>query len=292
MTEMHYEELKKDVRRHWERETCGTRYGGSDDRLAWFREIDAARFALEPFIAAFAGFREAQGKRVLEIGIGAGSDFFQWCGSAQHATGVDLTEAAIALTRERLEFEGVARDRYDLRVADAEALPFGDATFDLVYSWGALHHSPRTDVAFRELFRVLKPGGIVRAMIYHVPSWTGFMLYLLHGAGKGRFGLGQKGAIGRHLESPGTKAYTLNEGRELARCAGFEAVRVSTRLGPGDLLLIKPGRRYDTAMGRLIFALYPRFIVRALGDRLGLYLLIEGRKPQESAAGMAGCGAD
>jgi ubiquinone/menaquinone biosynthesis C-methylase UbiE len=287
MPEIHDEELKEDVRRHWEHETCGTRYGGSGDRLAWFREIDAARTALEPFIPAFAGFREAQGKRVLEIGVGAGSDFLRWCRSAQHATGVDLTEAAIALTRERLELEGIFRDRYDLRVADAEALPFADATFDLVYSWGVLHHSPRTEVAFRELFRVLKPGGIIRAMVYHVPSWTGFMLYLLYGAAKGRFGLGQKDAIYRHLESPGTKAYTLNEGRELALCAGFEAVGVSTRLGPGDMLLIKPGRRYDTAMGRLIFALYPRFVVRALGDRLGLYLLIEGRKPHASTS--VGC---
>lgn len=272
--------LKAAVKQHWEEETCGARYGGDGERLEWFRSIARVRYDLEPYIREFARFQDSAGKHVLEIGVGAGSDFLQWCRHAEHATGVDLTEAGIALTRERLELESIARDRYTLRTADAEALPFPDATFDIVYSWGVLHHAPATEQAYREVFRALKPGGEMRTMIYHVPSWTGLMLYVAHGLARGRIFLGQRRAVFDHLESAGTKAYTKDEARELALGAGFDDVRVSTRLGPGDLLTIKPSARYSALPFRLAWKFWPRWLVGLLGDRFGLYLLLKGRKPR------------
>jgi SAM-dependent methyltransferase len=272
------QELKARVKVHWENEVCGSRYGQADARLNWLRDIARRRYELEPFIPTFARFEDAEGKRVLEIGIGAGSDFCEWCRHAAHATGVDLTEAAVALTRERLVLEGMAGARYTLLTADAEALPFSDETFDIVYSWGVLHHTPNTLQAYREVFRVLKPGGVMRTMIYHVPSWTGLMLYLAHGLAKGQPALGMRGAIFHHLESPGTKAYTLIEGHRLAECAGFAGIRATTRLGPGDLLTIEPSVRYRAWPYRLAWRLWPRLLIRLLGDKYGLYLLLEGCK--------------
>lgn len=271
--------LKAAVKQHWEQETCGTRYGDDADRLAWFRSIAQKRYELEPYILDFARFPEASGKRTLEIGVGAGSDFIRWCRHAEHASGVDLTEAAITLTGERLALDGISPARYSLRTADAEALPFEDGAFDIVYSWGVLHHTPDTQQAYREVFRVLKPGGQMRTMIYHVPSWTGLMLYLLHGLAKGRPLLGQRRAIFERLESAGTKAYTVPEARRLAIDAGFVDVAAWTRLGPGDLLTIKPSERYNGWPFLVVRSLWPRGLVRILGDRFGLYLLLEGRKP-------------
>lgn len=272
-------DLKRRVREHWQDETCGVRYGVAADRLAWFRDIARKRYELEPYIPGFARFSEAEGASVLEIGVGAGSDFLEWCLHAHHATGIDLTDAGIALTRERLSLEGIPASRYELRTADAESLPFADNSFDIVYSWGVLHHTPDTERAYAEVYRVLKLGGVMRTMIYHVPSWTGIMLYLVHGLARGRPLLGLKGAIYHHLESPGTKAYTRAEGRKLAEQAGFEGVTVPTRLGPGDLLLIEPSKKYQSGAFKLAAALYPRPLIRLIGDRMGLYLLLEGRKP-------------
>lgn len=270
--------LKESVKEHWEREACGTRYGSETDRKRFFDEISAARYRLDPYIPAFADFPSARGKTVLEIGVGAGADFQNWCRHALHATGIDLTEKAISLTRERLELNLVPTERYSLWNADAENLPFDDESFDLVYSWGVLHHTPDTGRAFREVFRVLKPGGVVKAMIYHVPSWSGLMLYLRCGLARGKFKMTMKEAVFADLESPGTKAYTVDEARDLLVAAGFEQVSASAKLSAGDLLRIKPSKKYSAPIYRLIWRVYPRWLVRLIGNRYGLSLLIDAKK--------------
>ena len=271
--------LKGRVKEHWEREACGTRYGNDTDRRQFFDGISEARYRLEPFIPGFADFPSASDKTILEIGVGAGADFQNWCDHARHSTGVDLTEKGIALTRERLELNAIPPERYTLRTADAESLPFEDSSFDLVYSWGVLHHTPDTAGALREVFRVLKPGGLVRAMIYHVPSWGGLMLYLRYGLARGKFGMTMKEAIFADLESPGTKAYTLEEARSLLVDVGFKEISASSKLSPGDLLTVKPSEKYDSPIYRLIWRFYPRWLVRLLGDKHGLALLLKAKKP-------------
>jgi hypothetical protein len=116
-------------------------------------------------------------------------------------------------------------------------------------------------------------------MIYHVPSWTGWMLYLVHGLARGRPWTTTRKAIFEHLESPGTKAYTLEGARALVSESGFRGIELTTKLGPGDTLSILPSARYRTRLLRFLWRTYPRWLVRRLGDRFGLYLLIHARKP-------------
>ena len=114
------------VREFWEAEACGERYGDEQDRI---------RYELEPEIEPFAKFAEARGRKVLEIGVGMGADFLRWARNGADATGVDLTERAIGITKERLAAEGLEAH---LQTANAQELPFEDASFDIVYSWGVL----------------------------------------------------------------------------------------------------------------------------------------------------------
>jgi ubiquinone/menaquinone biosynthesis C-methylase UbiE len=271
--------LKSAVREHWERETCGIRYAQSAERQRYIEEVEQARYSLEPYIPVFADFPSGAGLNVLEIGVGAGTDFSNWCRYAAHATGVDLTESAVDLTMERLQLADIDPSRYTVQRADSEQLPFPDCSFDLVYSWGVLHHTPDTPAAFREVHRVLKPGGRLKAMIYHKPSWTGLLLVIRHGWLRGRFGLTQKAALFENLESPGTKAYTVAEAREILESIGFADLRLGTKLGPGDLLTIKLSEKYSGVANRLAQRLYPRWFVRLLGDRFGLNLTIEAIRP-------------
>ena len=207
---------KEEVRHHWEDEVCGTRYASNPSQQEYFDEIASARYTLEPRLLDFAEFAKAEGKKVLEIGVGAGSDFYEWVRGGAIATGIDLTDAAIRLTSERLELAHVPAENYELLVSDAENLPFGADEFDIVYSYGVLHHTPDTERAFSETFRVLKAGGTLKVMIYHVPSWTGWMLWLQHCLLKAKPWRSVKDAIYNNLESPGTKAYTTGEARQLA----------------------------------------------------------------------------
>jgi SAM-dependent methyltransferase len=84
-------------------------------------------------------------------------------------TGVDLTRTAVEATRRHFE---VVRLAGTFRIDNAERLTFPDASFDMVYSLGVLHHTPNPDRAFREVHRVLKPGGRAVIMLYHRNSFN------------------------------------------------------------------------------------------------------------------------
>ncbi|MFN2398439.1 MAG: class I SAM-dependent methyltransferase [Gemmatimonadaceae bacterium] len=265
--------LKDVVRSHWDAQPCGTLGVPASDRRAFFEQVERERYEWEPYIRDFARFERGRDKKLLEVGVGAGTDFTNWVRNGAIATGVDLTEHGVALTRERLELEGL---KADVRVADAENLPFETNTFDLVYSHGVLHHSPDTPRAIREVHRVLRPGGTALVMIYNVHSWVGFMLWSVHALGRLKPWKSPRWAIYNYLESPGTKAYSIAEGYELFR--DFTRVAIRTHLGHGDLLLMRRSAKYQDKLHELAWRLYPRWLVRQLGHRFGMNMFIEAVK--------------
>ena len=208
---------------------------------------------------------------MLEIGVGIGADYEGWLKAGAIATGVDLSAASLKLTQRRCELAGLAPD---LQRADAENLPFASDTFDVVYSYGVMHHSPDTAKCVKEALRVLKPGGEARIMLYHHASLTGMILWLRYGFWR-RQSIRQ--CVYERLESSGTKTFTHSEVSALMR--DFETVSIDQVFSPGDLLLHQPSPRFRGAAYRLVWKLFPRALVRRFGKRWGLFLLISGRKP-------------
>ena len=131
-----------------------------------------------PFGAIFP-YAQMQGRRVLEVGCGMGCMAMNWAQRGAEMTASDLNPISIAQTRRRFELFGLAGD---IRQADAEALPFADNSFDFVYSWGVLHHTPDTAKAIEEIRRVLKPGARAGVMLYHRHSIL-FMLTVAYQEG-------------------------------------------------------------------------------------------------------------
>ena len=163
-------QLKERVRAFWQAHPCGVKFSDAEmGTREFFERVEAHRYAKEWHIPGAANFSSAKGLRVLEIGCGMGTDGAQFAKAGADYTGVDLTEAAIELSRKRFELFGL---RGEFRVADAENLDFTDESFDLVYSHGVLHHTPDTARAVREIHRVLKPGGRAIVMLYHRGSYN------------------------------------------------------------------------------------------------------------------------
>jgi len=260
--------LKDGVADFWNREPCGTRYLKDEDE---FEAHARSRYELEPHIPAFAGFARSAGLRVLEIGVGMGADYEQWLKAGAHATGIDLSSVSLGRARRRCELAGW---KPDLHLADGENLPFPDRSFDLVYSYGVMHHSPDTARCLQEAWRVLKPGGGARIMLYGHPSITGFMLWLRYGVWRFRC---MRRCVYERLESPGTTSFTEPEIHTMM--AGFDDVRIERVLSPGDLLLHKPSSKFQGAAYKIIWKTFPRGLIRRCGKRWGLFLLITAKKP-------------
>jgi ubiquinone/menaquinone biosynthesis C-methylase UbiE len=155
---------------------------GSPEHLAEVerRFLAEAWFAQAPGERPFSGlipYDELAGKDVLEIGCGTGVHARLLAEAGARLSAVDLTPTAAQLTTKRLALAGLEAD---VREADAESLPYDDASFEFVWSWGVVHHSEHTDRVLAEIGRVLRPGGRVALMVYHRMSMTYWLNYVLY----------------------------------------------------------------------------------------------------------------
>ena len=250
------EETKSRVREFWEEEPCGSVHGQAPEGTKeYFDEIERHRYETEPYVRRFADFEGARGKRLLEIGVGLGTDFVQFVRAGAIATGVDLTQHGVDLVRRRLELEGL---KANVQVADAESLPFEDGAFERVYSWGVLHHTPNTAKAIGEAIRVLGPGGEACVMLYARHSWVTYGLWVRHGLLAGKPWTSLSEILASHMESEGTKGFTERELRRLF--AGLEDLRIDKVRTPYDRGFAGP-------------------LAWATGNSLGWNLVVRGRKP-------------
>jgi SAM-dependent methyltransferase len=266
-------ETKADVCDFWNRASCGEELLLLSSDRRGYEAQRAERYALEPFIPEFAGFAQSRGLRMLEIGVGLGADHQSFAEGGADLYGIDLTPRAIEHTARRLALFGL---KSQLAVGDAESLAFPDGFFDLVYSWGVLHHSPNTRKALQEVLRVLKPGGCARIMIYSKWSLVGLMLWIRYAVLQGRPFMGMDEVYATYLESPGTKAYTISEAREL--CAGFDSVQICTVLTHGDLLSSGAGQRHRGTLLAIASRIWPRWFFRTFTPSSGLFMLIQATK--------------
>jgi len=161
--------LKREVQAYWDAHPCGTQFTDLEwGSREFFEQVEKFRYDVQPFMQRMIRFDAYKGKRLLEIGCGLGTDLLQFARAGAQVTGIDLTPAGVDLARKRFSLYGIPAD---LQVADAENLPFPDGTFEVVYSFGVLHHTPDTQKAIDEAYRVLKPGGEIILMLYHKHSW-------------------------------------------------------------------------------------------------------------------------
>lgn len=270
--------LKQEVTRWWNENPFTFFVKEVGDHWAFFRNIDRKIFKWcpwahdgYPLLHKIIPYRELRGKKVLDIGCGTGWSTENLARMGAQVFAVDLTEKAVELTKRRFTLFGL---QGDIRVGDAERLPYPDHTFDYVLVWGVIMHTPDTPKAVREIHRVLKPGGRAAAMMYNKNSfhWRWFIVF-----GKGilrgkllRYSLQE--LTNRYTDGADvggnmlTKFYTPAELKRL--WSVFPKVTVTTYDNP-DVIDVFPHRFFP--LGRLL----PRRIKQWLANRAGLIAWIE-----------------
>ncbi len=258
---------------HWSRAPCGANYSEfTGEQLRHFEEVEEHRYETHPWISDAIGSFDLKGKDLLEVGVGMGTDHVPLARRGARIFGLDLTPKSLSLTRRRFQLYGLTSR---LTRGNAETLPFRDESFDFVYSFGVIHHTPDTGRAVSEIHRVLRPGGSCWITVYHRNSlffwWTVLAVnYGLRGGFRKRSLQGQLSLI----EHPNTdedmviRLYRRREFQDLFR--SFRKVRSYVRhLLPVDLVGLDALFRDPSRPNR--------FLDR-LGKRLGWYVIVEATK--------------
>jgi ubiquinone/menaquinone biosynthesis C-methylase UbiE len=158
-----------EVKGFWDANPCQSDLSSEQDRRRYFEDITRKRYHGRewhvPVVARFDAFR---GKDVLEVGCSIATDGLELARNGARYVGVDLTPNAIEIAKERFRLFGVP-GRFEVANAE-ECLPFPDGSFDHVYSFGVIHHSPVPERIIREIYRVLRPGGTLTVMLYNRSS--------------------------------------------------------------------------------------------------------------------------
>jgi 2-polyprenyl-3-methyl-5-hydroxy-6-metoxy-1,4-benzoquinol methylase len=212
------------VRSYWDQRPCNIRHSAKPvGTREYFDEVEARKYFVEPHIPRFAEFERWQGKKVLEIGCGIGTDTVNFARCGAMVTAVDLSPQSLDLARQRVRVYGL-EDRVRFYSGSAEELNtfLPVETYDLIYSFGVIHHTPHPERVVQQMRSYAKPGTAIKLMVYYRRSWKVF--WLLMGYGKGQFWR-LKEFVAEHSEAqtgcPVTYTYTREEGRRLIESSGF-----------------------------------------------------------------------
>ncbi len=258
---MKNQSLKDRIVQFWNKKPCGT-FGNIPQNidLDYFNKIKERRYKLEPFIRTIVQFEKWRGKKVLEVGCGIGIDGMEFAKIGANYIGIDISEKSLKLAK---TYFNLSNQRANLLLADAENLPFQDNTFDLVYSWGVLHHTPDIQKAIEEIYRVLKPNGRIIIMLYNKYSLVGLQLYIRYGILRGKIQVNPVDLYAFHHESPGTRAFTDKEVQELF--SQFRGVKIKNIVTP-----------YDVRVSKNIFL--PKIFRYFIPPQLGFFKVIQAQK--------------
>ena len=164
------------VQQFWDARPCNVRH--SDHPVGsreYFDQVELRKFQAEPHILNFSEFSQWRNQDVLEIGCGIGTAAVNFARFGARYTGVDLSERSLELSRQRFEVYGLRGDFYHGNVEElTEWLPARQ--YDLVYTWGVVHHTPNPHKALEQIRRILRPGGMLKIMVYARNSWKNYMI--------------------------------------------------------------------------------------------------------------------
>jgi len=263
-----------EVRDYWNRRPCNIRHSpkpvGSKE---YFDEVEQRKYFVEPHIPGFAEFSKWQGKKVLEIGCGIGTDTMNFARAGATVTAVDLSEKSLEVAQQRAAVFGLS-DRIRFYQANAEELSqvVPVEPYDLIYSFGVIHHTPRPDRVVEQLKAYARPGTTLKVMVYHRYSFK--VLWIMLKYGKLQFWKTNE-IVSQHAEAqfgcPIAYIYSRKQGRALLEQHGFKVTDLFV-----DHIFPYVIPEYVQYRYRKVwyFRWMPAFLFRALERRYGWHLCL------------------
>jgi ubiquinone/menaquinone biosynthesis C-methylase UbiE len=250
------------VQAYWNARPCNIRHSprpiGSKE---YFDEVEKRKYFVEPHIPSFAQFDKWKDKKVLEVGCGIGTDTINFARAGASVTAVDLSDQSLSLARQRAKIFGLDH-RITFYQANAEELGtvVPDESFDMVYSFGVIHHTPNPSNAVAQLRRYMTASSELRLMLYAKNSWKSIMIEM---------GLDQPEA---QSGCPVAFTYTEDEVRELLQ--GFTVLEIKQEhIFP---FVVEKYVKYEYEIVPW-FASMPKAMFAALEKKLGWHMLVTAR---------------
>jgi 2-polyprenyl-3-methyl-5-hydroxy-6-metoxy-1,4-benzoquinol methylase len=205
------------VRDFWNARPCNIRHSSKPvGEREYFEEVEARKYYIEPHIPRFAEFPRWARKRVLEIGCGIGTDTINFARAGASVTAVDLSDRSLEIAQRRAALCGCTNITFVQANVERLATAIPVEPYDLVYSFGVIHHTPQPQLALAQIRSFLAPQGTLKLMLYHRYSWKALSIVMTYG--RGAFWKWDE-IIARHSEAqegcPVTYTYTRREILEL-----------------------------------------------------------------------------
>ena len=250
-----------DVRVYWDNRPCNVKHSKKEKgTIEYFDEVASKRYNAEPHIPVFVDFERWNGKRVLEIGCGMATEGINFAKFGAEYTGVDLSQQSLDLAKKRFE---VYNEKGTLYHGNSEELSsfVPVKTYDLIYSFGVIHHSPNPSKIFDEIYKYTDENSVLKIMLYAKNSWKNYMIEAGHDQPEAQYGC------------PIANTYTKNEVKNLM--SKFEVTSIEqTHIFPYQIEPYKKGEFIKQPW----FEAMPDDIFNVLKKNLGWHLLITARR--------------
>ena len=250
-----------DVKDYWNRQPCNVKHSKKDvGSVEYFDEVERKRYTAEPHIPAFADFASWKGKKVLEVGCGLGTEGINFARAGAKYTATDLSSESLNLATQRFS---VYNQKGDFYLGNSEELTsfLPRQKFDLIYSFGVIHHSPNPGKIFDQIYEYMDDDSILKIMLYAKDSWKGYMIDAGYDQPEAQYGC------------PIANMYTDSEVRELMM--GFDVLSVEQdHIFPYQIKPYKEGKFVKEPW----FEAMPDPMFNSLKKRLGWHLLITARR--------------
>lgn len=268
------------VEEYWDRRPCNIRHSTYDielDAIRYSMSVTWRKYFVEQHIPGFAEFEKWEGKSVMDMGCGIGTDTLEFAKAGAVVFAVDISQKSLDVLAKRIQAEREYSESPLLIAAKKDNIEKVSARgFDLVYSFGVIHHTPNPIEAMKRAYEALKPGGEFRLMVYNRYSWKAFWILLKYG--RGRFWK-YKELIPAYSEAqtgcPITHTYTKRSITEDLESVGFQVL--STEVGH-----IFPYKIPEYIRYRYVKEWYwrwmPDWLFHSIEKKIGWHLLVKARK--------------